>query len=238
VHILSVTDFGIPREIARANLYAPSWNPGVLIERVARLPGVASARRVGVDGLTPLFETLLTSALRDAQLVDGESVMRAARRIKTPDEVALMRAAAAVAGTTMAAALDAVAAGLDEVAVKAIAMEAMANAGVTTAAFEPVLDRNGSRVSVAIGVLRGGWEADVTRSRPDVRNWAIDRCGPGIRVAELGADVHGVGLGYEVLAPDDVLEAGMVVSVGSPGVRDTVVITERGAPEVLTAVRV
>src|SRR5437588_2061586 len=95
VHVLSNTDFGIPPEIPHQNLYPTSWNPATLLDRVAAIPGVASASRIGVDGLTPLFEALLASALPDATLVDGEAVMRAARRIKSPEEVDLIRAAAA-----------------------------------------------------------------------------------------------------------------------------------------------
>jgi len=118
--------------------------------------------------------------------------------------------------------------------VRAIAMEAMAAAAVTTAAFEPRMKRDSERVTVAIGVLRDGWEADLTRSLPDVENRAIERCRPGVAVADLPGDAHGVGLGYEVLDPDDVLESGMVLSVGVDGARDTVLVTG-GAPEVLTA---
>src|SRR5204862_2550116 len=50
VHLLAVTDFGVPAEIGRHNLYPPSWSPATLIGRVAAVPGVASAARVGVDG--------------------------------------------------------------------------------------------------------------------------------------------------------------------------------------------
>ena len=229
VHLLSATDFGIPAEVPRDNLYAPSWNPATLVARVTAIPGVNRARTIGVDGLTSLFEALLP----DAELVDGEAVMRRARRIKTPVEVDMIRAAATVANTVMSAALDAAHGGEP---VKAVAMETMAAQGVTTAAFEPRVHRDGDRVTIAVGVLREGWEADVTRTTPDVENTAVDRCRPGAGIADLGADVHGVGLGYEVLRPDDVLEPGMVLSVGVEGVRDTVLVTERGAPEVLTVI--
>src|SRR5205814_513749 len=90
VHLLSATDFGVPQELKHSHLYAPSWNPVTLIGRVAAVPGVASAAQVGVDGLTPLFEALLASALPRADLVDGESLMRAVRRVKSPEEVALI----------------------------------------------------------------------------------------------------------------------------------------------------
>jgi len=235
VHVLSVTDFGVPSD---ANLYPPSWNPAVVVERVAGLPGVASARRVGVDGLTPLFETLLAGALPEAELFDGESLMRTARRIKSPDEVDQIRGAAVVAASTIAVALDGAARGLDDNGVKAVAMEAMAAEGTTTAAFEPLIARNGDSVTVAIGVLRDGWEADVTRTaprrdRPDELDAAIARCRAGAAVAEIGARVHGVGCGYEVLTPDERLEPGMVLSVSVAGGGDTVLVTD-GDPDVLT----
>jgi len=226
VHLLSVTDFGVPPELPRDHLYPSSWSPATLIARVAAIPGVTEAKTIGVDGLTPLFEALLPPA----ELVDGEAIMRTVRRIKTPDEVDMVRDAATVADAVMNAALDAAAA---DGPVKAVAMEAMAAHGVTTAAFEPTVRRHGNHVTVAVGVLREGWEADVTRTMPDVPNPAIHRCRPGTRVADLPGPTHGLGLGYEVLAPSDVLKPGMVLSIGVAGVRDTVLVTET-APDVLT----
>jgi len=240
-HLLSATDFGVPEAIPRHNLYAPSWNPATLVGRVAAIPGMAPAKRVGIDGLTPLFEALLASRLPGAELVDGEAVMRAARRTKSADELALIRAAAAVAEAMMRAALDAVSAGAPDSTIKGLAMEAMATTGATTAAFEPRIGRDGGRVTVAVGVLREGWEADVTRTvpgavRPEALTVAIARCRAGAAVSELGADVHGLGLGYEVLPPSAVLEPGMVLSVGAEGARDVVLVRE-DIPEVLTAPR-
>jgi len=234
VHLLSNTDFGVPRAIPHRNLYPTSWNPATLIGRVTAIPGVKDGSRVGVDGLTPLFEGLLAASLPDATLVDGEALMRATRRIKTPDEVELIRAAAAVAAAMMTVALDAAGAGEADATVKALAMERMAAHGVTTAAFEPRVHRDRDRVTVAVGVLRDGWEADLTRSTPGAPNEAIADCRAGASVADLSGEVNGVGLGYEVLAPEDVLEPGMVLSVGVDGTRDTVLVTD-GPPEALTA---
>jgi hypothetical protein len=45
--------------------------------------------------------------------------------------------------------------------------------------------------------------------------------------------VHGVGCGYEVLAPDDELVPGMVLSLATGAVRDLVLVRD-GPPEVLT----
>lgn len=238
VHVLSATDFGIPPDIPRRNLYPPSWNPATLVGRIAAIPGVAPAKRIGVDGLTPLFETLLDAFLPEGELVDGEALMRAARRIKAPEEVALIRMAAGVAEATITTAFRVVGAGRADNEVRAVAMETMAATGVTTAAFEPRVERDGERVTVAVGVLRDGWEADLTRTapgpaRPDALAAAIARCRPGAAVTDLGAGVHGIGLGFEVLPPSAVLEAGMVLSVGTAGARDVVLVTE-DAPEVLT----
>jgi Xaa-Pro aminopeptidase len=239
VHLLSITDFGVPPEVTRQHLYATSWNPATVVGRIAAIPGLADAKRVGVDGLTPLFESLLAGALPAAEFVDGEALMRSVRRIKSSDEVALIRAAAEIADAMMTSALNAISGGAADDTVKAVAMESMAARGVTTAALEPRIDRSGERVTIAIGVLRDGWEADMTRTvpgptRPDELTQAIIWCRPGTPVARVGADVHGVGLGYELVRPSDVLEPGMVVSIGTAGARDTVVITEKG-PEVLTA---
>jgi len=198
VHVLSVTEFGIP---AGNKLYPPSWNPATLVDRVAGIPGVQEAKRIGVDGLTPLFEGLVTAAVPGAELVDGEAVMRAARRIKSPDDVGRIRLAASVAGAVMGAVLDGAARGDDDRTIIAIGMEVMAREGTTTAAFEPRVSRDGERVTVAVGVLRDGWEADVTRTvpgppTPDALTAAIDTCRPGTTVADINADVHGIGLGY------------------------------------------
>src|SRR5205085_8355763 len=61
VHLLSVTDFGIPAAVPRLNLYPISWNPATTIGRIAAIPGVESVNRVGVDALTPLLAALFTS---------------------------------------------------------------------------------------------------------------------------------------------------------------------------------
>ena len=242
VHLLSATDFGVPDDLPRANLYTPSWNPAILVSRIATISGITEATTIGMDGLTPVFEALLTSAFPAARLVDGESLMRATRRLKSPDEVSLIRAAAGVADAMMAAALDAVQQRAPDPTVIAVAMEAMADHGTTTAAFEPRVDRHDERVTVAVGVLNHGWEADLTRtvpgrSRPEALELAIHTCRPDTAVRDLAsADVHGVGLGYEVLPPDDVLESGMVLSIGADGARDTVLVAAPAA-EVLTGRR-
>ena len=97
VHLLSTWDEGVPDDIPHENLYGISWNPMNTISALQRIEGAATARRVGTDALSPVFAQLLPTAFPNAELVDGELAMRAARRIKTAEEVAALRDAIAVA---------------------------------------------------------------------------------------------------------------------------------------------
>jgi Xaa-Pro dipeptidase len=242
VHLLSTGDAGIPAEVARANLYPLSWNPANLFGRIAALPGVAGARRVGVDGLTPLFEQLVAAYFAGAEVVDGEALLRAVRRVKEPDEIDRIRAAIVVASEVLDAARAAVRANASDAGVVAAAMAEMARQGVTTAAFEPVLTRDGAVTAIDVGVLRDGWEGGLARTEPSqppppAHREAMARCTAGAlpsAVAGAATTVHGVGTGYEVLDPDAPLVANMVLSLATGPVRDLVLVTDDG-PDVLTA---
>ncbi len=235
-HILAVGDVGV----APDKLYAISWNPATVVAEIAAIPGVAGARRVGVDGLTPLFERLITERLGGPELIDGERMLRDARRVKTDDEIDAIKDAISVAKTVMAKALDAARNGEPDRTIVAIAMEEMARQGVTTASFEPLVTRVGEVTAVDVGVLRAGWEGGLARTEPATartpeHQQAIERCVAGRPVGEIapGGHVHGVGLGYEVLAPGTRLEANMVISIATGRLRDIVLITE-GRPIVLS----
>src|ERR1700755_3131203 len=97
IHLLSTWDEGVPEDIPHENLYGISWNPMNTVAALQRIDGTAGARRVGTDALSPVFAPLLPMVFPNAVLVDGELAMRAARRIKTDDEVAALREAIAVA---------------------------------------------------------------------------------------------------------------------------------------------
>ena len=88
IHLLSTWDEGVPDDIPHENLYGIAWNPVNTIAVLQRIDGAATARRVGTDALSPTFAQLLPTAFPNAELVDGELAMRAARRIKTDDEIA------------------------------------------------------------------------------------------------------------------------------------------------------
>ncbi|HMF03682.1 MAG TPA: M24 family metallopeptidase [Acidimicrobiia bacterium] len=192
VHLMSVTDAGVPAAIPPEQLYPMSWNPANIVGAVAAIPGVSGARRIGVDGLTPLFEQLFAATLPDAELTDGEVVMRAARRVKSPDQVAHLRAAIALAEDAFGAAVAALRPGVRESDLKGVFEERMGRLGTTTPAFEGVFcvvdggaplrrfvsDRtlaDGDLVAMSAGVLLDGWEGSL------IRTWPAGTPAPGHR---------------------------------------------------------
>ena len=91
IHLNSSWDEGIPEEIGHDHLYGLAWNPMTLIEVLKHIDGAPTARRVGTDAMSPTFAQLLPMAFPNAELVDGEVAMKAARRIKTADEIRVLR---------------------------------------------------------------------------------------------------------------------------------------------------
>jgi Xaa-Pro dipeptidase len=175
VHLLATSDAGIPAEIPRQRLFPVSWNPSNLLGSLAAIDGMRDARRVGVDGITPLLEQLLPVAVPGAQLVDGEALLRPLRVRKAPEEVMAIAAAAAVARDAFAVLRAAVQPGVAVAALAAAFLERMCTHRVTTPAFDPRV-RAGGRlldgadvlpaglVHVEAGVVRDGWEASLGRT--------------------------------------------------------------------------
>lgn len=241
VHVLSTTDDGIPSDIPNDRLYPISWNPLAILGHIGTLDGVAGARRIGTDGMTPLFDQLIAATIGPVELVDAEALLRAARRHKSDDDVAGIRAAVGAAEQALDATRAALAAGVTEIELQAAFEEAMTDAPLTAPAFEGTFcvadpgspprvfptDRrvvDGDLVHARAGVMRDGWEGLVTRTlrcghgpiRSSALADAVARCAPGATVMSvqgLPATVEGTGMGHEDLRPDDVLEPGMVVAV-------------------------
>jgi Xaa-Pro aminopeptidase len=181
VHLNSTWDEGVPDEIGRDRLYGLSWSPFTLTDVLKGLAASASARRVGTDTLSPTFAQLLPQAFPNAQLVDGEPAMRAARRIKTDEEIAALRQAVDVAGTALSAALRELAPGSREASLVGALMEAMTMVGVSTPATQNgawVTSRehpwrraredgriqSGDLVAFAAGALAGGYVGEIGRT--------------------------------------------------------------------------
>src|SRR6202034_1431914 len=183
IYLNSTDDEGVPEEIGRDRLYGLAWNPMTLIEVLKNIEGAATARRVGTDAITPTFAKLLPMAFPNAEFVDGELPMRAARRIKTADEVAAMSTAVRVAEAGIAAAVAELRPGLTEQTLAGAVLEAMAAGGVSTPATQDAawvtsrehpwrrasedgIVRAGDLVAFSAGVLDGGYTGEVGRTWP------------------------------------------------------------------------
>ncbi|WP_156686933.1 M24 family metallopeptidase [Mycobacterium sp. Marseille-P9652] len=183
IYLNSTDDEGVPDEIGRERLYGLAWNPMTLIDVLKKIDGAETARRVGTDAITPTFAALLPEAFPHAEIVDAEPAMRAARRIKTPDEIDAMGLAVSVAERGIAAAAAELRPGVSERALAAAMMGAMAAGGVSTPATQDaawVTSRqhpwrraggtgdvaSGDLVVLAAGALANGYVAEVGRTRP------------------------------------------------------------------------
>ena len=173
VHLLSITDDGVPPEVPVANLYPITWNPVNLFGRLAAIEGLASARRIGVDDLTPLMEMLLTSTFPKTELTDGRQLMLTARAHKLPAEVERIRAATVLAARALDDVVDAVRPGARECDLKALFEQRMCELRTTTPAFEGTFGHRfpsaraleaGELVVLDVGVLVDGYEGGLART--------------------------------------------------------------------------
>jgi Xaa-Pro dipeptidase len=183
IHLLSTWDEGVPDDIPHENLYGISWNPMNTISVLKGIDGAAAAKRVGTDALSPGFAQLLPVAFPNGELVDGELAMRAARRIKTTEEVTALREAIRVAEVGLAAAVAELRPGISEKTLAGVLLEAMAAGGVSTPATQDAawvtsrdhpwrrasedgLVQAGDLVAFSSGVLDGGYAGEVGRTWP------------------------------------------------------------------------
>jgi Xaa-Pro dipeptidase len=183
IHLLSTWDEGIPEDIPRENLFGLTWNPMNTIAVLKGIEGAAGARRVGTDAMSPMFAQLLPAAFPAAELVDGELAMRAARRIKTAEELTAVRKSVGVAETSLAKAVAELRPGVSEKHLAGVLLEAAAAGGVTTPAVQDAAwitnrehrwrrvdgDRDiaaGDLVAFTAGVVAGGYIGEVGRTHP------------------------------------------------------------------------
>jgi Xaa-Pro dipeptidase len=182
VHMLSTWDEGVPPEIGHDDLYRMSWNPANLAADLAKIPGLRTSRRVGTDGLTPMFAALIPQLVTKAELVDAGPVMAAARRIKAPDEILCLEVASAIAEAALSAMEDALTPGITERELLGIYHERIAGLGAPMPPSEGVcfvaqgIARfrhlasdtrigDGQLVVLAPGALYAGYEAGLARTR-------------------------------------------------------------------------
>ena len=116
IYLLSTWDEGVPDDIPHDHLYGISLNPMNFVD------GARGHRRrrdgPHASAPTPCRRCSAPAARRwrfpDAELVDGEQLLRRARRIKTPEEVDAIRAPIGVAERALAAAVAALRPGVSE----------------------------------------------------------------------------------------------------------------------------
>ena len=241
IYLLSTWDEGVPEEIPRDHLFGITWNPMNYVAVLKDVNATATPRRVGTDALSPLFAQLLPMAFPDAELVDGGPALRAARRVKTADEVDAIRAAVAIAERCLDAAVRALRPGVSEQELTAVFMEAMASAGVTTPARQDVARLHGDVAVFRAGVVAAGYAGEIARTVPGdaecdaLLKRLVEACQPGASGAALfgayeaaGVELpdepvgRGLGLGFDdpvivrdlpVTAANERLEPGLVLAV-------------------------
>ena len=200
VHLLSFSASaeGIPEELRPDDVFAVTWNPQRFADHVAATPGLREARRVGVDGMTPAFRRLLEALTPDVEWVPAESVMRALRRRKLPEELACIRTAAAIAESALLEAARRAVPGASEKELQAAYLARMCELGTsqfaqqgTFTAIDPdgglrwitgqrVL-AEGTLVALAGGALWAGYEGSLART------WWCGRRRPGAEARALAA---------------------------------------------------
>ncbi|HKA83355.1 MAG TPA: aminopeptidase P family N-terminal domain-containing protein [Acidimicrobiales bacterium] len=232
VHMLSSWDEGIPPDIPFDHLYGVTWNGAVLAGALAGIPGLAAARRIGVEALSPGFEHMVRRLAPEAELVPADDVMRAVRALKLPAEVARIRAAVAVARAAMEAAGAALADGAGPTGARAAALAAAAGLGVTVPTSGVAVTQPdptpGSPAHVDIGLLVDGYEGGVGRTLPEAgdapvvaaQRRLVDACRPGATVTDLREAVaagvsrwavRGSGMGFEIPVMTAALGRGQVI---------------------------
>jgi Xaa-Pro aminopeptidase len=181
VHLLSTWDEGVPEEIPHENLYGISFNSRNFLAVLRDIEGADEFRTVATDGLTAAAARLLPKAFPAAELVDGEPLLRRARRVKTPEEIEAIGVSVRMAERAVAAARSALGPGVTERQLTAVFMEEMVAAGTPTPSNQDVAWitsrehpwQRGSRdtpaaegdlVAFEAGVIAGGYVGELGRT--------------------------------------------------------------------------
>jgi Xaa-Pro aminopeptidase len=182
VHLLSFSASyeGIPEELQPDDIFAVTWNPMNLVDHIRGMPETAGARRVGVDGLSPLFDGLLRMAFPAGELVGIQPELLGLRRMKLPAEIECLRIAAATAEASIVAAIQGLQPGTTGKQLQARYLARMCELGTsqfaqqgTFNAFGPGGELSfitseapipGGSVALGGGVLWAGYEGSLART--------------------------------------------------------------------------
>ncbi len=170
-----------PDDIDPDDVFCVSYDPGRLLKRVAAVPGLAAARRVGVDGFSLFMRDSLSSISPNAQFVGLEPQLRSLRRRKFPEELAAIRTAAAIAESGLSAAVARLAPGASEKELQAAFLARVCEIGTSEVTQHGTFTeigpngslrwitsdsrcRAGTAVALSAGVLWCGYEGTVART--------------------------------------------------------------------------
>jgi Xaa-Pro dipeptidase len=156
-HLLSFSASyeGMPEEMGPDHYFPVTWNPMGMMERIARYEGMAGARRIGVDSMTPLFRDLLTHAFPKAELVAIDGPLREVRSAKLPGEITCIRVAAAIAESALVAAIGRIRPGVEHGALLGAYLDRMSSLGTSQFAQQGIFGAIGPQGSLAWGTSRG-----------------------------------------------------------------------------------
>lgn len=247
VHALSSWDAGIEAPMSFGDLYPLTWNPRIMAASMAAIDGLAEARLIGVDELTPSFGRAASHFAPHAGVVPADDLMAGVRLHKLSGEVEAITQACAAAWVGVGAALN-VPEHADPVGA---AIKALAGHGVTVPSSGVKAERRGDGLAIDIGVICDLYEGGVgglfVGAQRAGSSALAAACRAGATHADLAASatagdwlVRGLGMGFErpVIGPQigtgERLEAEMVLSVTDGDHRDVVHITAAG-PVVLSA---
>ncbi len=211
MHLLSNTDSVAPTGFPVENLYGITWNPEKLVAAIDAIDGVRDAKRVAVDGMSPMAAALLAQIAPDAEIVDAGALFAELWTIPDPEKpLGVAQATAVARAVPRRDGRRAAARGATRAICAAEAAAASAAAGVTTPAFEAVvapLDPGSSTwlppertlldtelVVLRAGVLRDGWEGSVARTYT-VGSPPVERPAPAEWNAVVGACTAGATVG-------------------------------------------
>ena len=246
VHALSSWEAGIEPPMSFEDLYPLTWNPRIMAASMAAIGGMAGARRIGVDELTPSFGRAAANFAPEAEVVAADDLMARVRSRKLPGEIEAIARACGAASAGVAAVLGAP----ERSDPAAAAIEALAGRGVTVPSSGVRVERRGPGLAVDVGVICDLYEGGVGGLFVDgqrIGSSALaDACRAGASHADLATAatagdwlVRGLGMGFEqpVIGPQIGvgvrLEAGMVLSVADGDRRGVVHVTDSG-PTVLS----
>jgi Xaa-Pro aminopeptidase len=139
VHLIDVSDEGLPPELGHDTILGRPWDPGLLLAALRSVPGFTDATTIGTDTSSPGLAKRLRAVAPDANVLDGGPAIWAARTTKTADEIALITAAVTIAASSLEAMTDALAPGVTERELLGVHLEHIASLGAPIAPTEGVV---------------------------------------------------------------------------------------------------